>query len=846
MPNKPSVRLPKHIVPLRYQLSFHPNLENFTFDGNEQIQLKFLKAGNTIVLHAIELKITKASWVSKTQSLNALKISYNTKLETVTLVFPKQIKGSGKLNLEFSGIINEDLRGFYKSAYSHNAKQKHLAVTQFAATDARRTFPCFDEPNLKAVFDVAFFVPKHLSVISNTVEKNITHHSTGHKTVKFAATPKMSTYLLAFVIGELKTKQITTKNGVVIRVITTADKINQSQFALRIAKQSLEFLNDYFAIKYPLPTLDLIAVPDFTAGAMENWGAIVFRETALLIDENHSSFSSKQQVAEIVAHELVHQWFGNLVTMDWWTQLWLNESFAHYMSHHTINAIHPEWNVWTKFLLSEQSKGLLMDSLHSTHPVETIVNHSDEINQIFDAISYCKGASILRMLANYLGEEDFRDGLRYYLKKHSYKNTKSIDLWNALEKISGKPVRKLMRAWTEEPGYPFVQAQLSGKSLMLKQNKFNLLPKGPEAKQTLWQIPLQLSSGLTEATLLTKKSELKILKQTPDYIQLNHGQFGFFRVLYDPAMLAKLLRAMKLGKMTSTDQLGLLSDLAQFCKAGHLPTEVYLEAVQYISNKNSYIIWKEVSNTLTEIHNVFPQLKNLDKFSVKLFEPLIKTLGYQRRTKETQSESLLRALVIGSLAKSGHAPTIKFAEQLFNKHLKGIKIHPDYREAIYLIAANKGSDKRYSQLLNLYRQETMQEERRRIARALFLFHKPAQIKTNFQFLLSDEVRSHDVAYLVNTALAEPAVRSLVWPKLAAQWKEVNHKIRSGFQLSSLISSLEHFASAQDYRQIVKFFKDKKISAAKSAYKNSLEKITVNSRWKIRDQKSLQTYLKSWQ
>ncbi|HEX3099456.1 MAG TPA: M1 family metallopeptidase, partial [Patescibacteria group bacterium] len=466
---KPKVRLSKFVLPKKYVLQIQPDMEAFTFAGNEVIELALEKNAKEITLHSKELEITDAWWQSGKTRIDVLKTSYNTKAETATFKFIKTLpKGKGRLHIHFRGLIQESLRGFYRSQYEYKGKTMRIATTQFEATDARRAFPCFDEPSHKAVFEVSLVVPKHLTAISNTLE--VAGHSatpvslkhlSGYKVVKFTPTPKMSTYLLAYIIGDFeyiqtKTKAARGKKGVNIRVFTTPGKKKQAKFALDVAKRTLEFLNDYFKVPYPLPGLDLIAIPDFSAAAMENWGAVTFRESALLIDEQNSSFTSKQNVAYVIAHELVHQWFGNLVTMEWWTHLWLNESFATFMGFIAIDNIFPEWHIWTKFVMSDHASALQLDSLVNTHPIEVEVHHPDQIAEIFDAISYEKGGSVLRMLLHYIGAENFRNGLSYYLKKHSYKNTESIHLWQAFEKVSGKPVSKFMAKWVGEPGYPVV------------------------------------------------------------------------------------------------------------------------------------------------------------------------------------------------------------------------------------------------------------------------------------------------------------------------------------------------------------------------------------------------------
>ncbi|MBI2338117.1 M1 family peptidase, partial [Candidatus Daviesbacteria bacterium] len=521
---KNKARLPVYVKPERYKIRLKPDLDEFTFTGEETIFLSLEKSVKQITLHSAELEIESAEFIHENQDtgparnaphINASgshseageagKISFDKKSETATFTFPKLLqKGKGKLRLVFKGILNDKMRGFYRSKYEIAGKVKHLATTQFESTDARRAFPCFDEPSHKAIFDVTLMVPKGIQAISNTIESVVSEHESGYQIIEFASTPKMSTYLLAFIVGEFEYIEGRTHvssrlrgndNGVLVRVFTTQGKKAQAKFALDVAIKCLDFYEQYFAIPYPLPVLDLIAIPDFAAGAMENWGAVTYRESTLLIDEERSSTANKQWVALVIAHELAHQWFGNLVTMEWWTHLWLNEGFASFIEYLAIDHIFPQWDIWTQFVANEMGEAFSLDSLKNTHPIEVMVGHPAEISEIFDKVSYSKGASILRMLWQYLGGKDFQKGLQHYLKKHAYENTQTEDLWFCLEEVSGKPVAKVMKNWTSKPGHPVIRVQATGNRLQLRQSRFFSSPiSRKETKDnTIWNIPLQLS-----------------------------------------------------------------------------------------------------------------------------------------------------------------------------------------------------------------------------------------------------------------------------------------------------------------------------------------------------------------
>ncbi len=455
-----SYRLPKDVRPERYKISLTPNLTEFVFTGEESIDVVILNPTSSIVLNAAGLNLHYASVIMSDGTVKPSKdIILDDVAETATISFDT-IFETGKLNLkiEFSGILNDQLRGFYRGQYLDFDGNEHLlATTQFEATDARWAFPCWDEPNLKAIFQVTLIVPKDLTAISNTLPLNEFIGKDGLRVVEFAETPKMSTYLLAFIVGDFLSVEGTSSDGTLVRVWAIRGKENHGQFALENAIRILDYLNKYFGIPYPLEKLDHIAIPDFAAGAMENWGAITYREIALLFDPENSAASTKQRIVEIIAHEMAHMWFGDLATMDWWDDLWLNESFASWMGDKAVDYLYPEWNMWTQFVYQDTGAGLNLDGLKNSHPIEARVQNPSEIRELFDAISYSKGASIIRMLEHFLGAEVFRNGLHSYLSTHMYDNARTEDLWLALENTSGQPVTDLMNSWVKQTGFPVIQ-----------------------------------------------------------------------------------------------------------------------------------------------------------------------------------------------------------------------------------------------------------------------------------------------------------------------------------------------------------------------------------------------------
>ena len=444
-----------NIIPKKYFIEIKPDISNLNFDGLIYINFNTKNELNEIILDSVKLNILNCELITENNKLiltdfhtTDSKLIINQKISNNT---------SATLKIHYTGKVSNDLKGLYLSSYNSNNKKEVLLSTQFEPTDARKVIPCVDHPNFKAIFSLKLTIPTELNAISNMPVINEKAISKSLKEIEFSESPIMSTYLLFFAIGKISSKEIKTKQGVLIRVWATDNKEIFGDFALETSVKLLDYFESYFGVKYPLPKLDHIAIPDFAAGAMENWGCISYRENALLVDPSNSSLQTKQLVAAIIAHEMAHMWFGDLVTMSWWNDLWLNESFASWMGDKAISKIHPEWDVWTKFILDDTNRAFELDALDNSHPIEQAVDNPDEIGQLFDAISYSKGASLIRMLENFMGEATFQKGIQIYIKKHSYKNTTTDDLWNALSLNSDINVKNLMDNWTKKTGFPLIE-----------------------------------------------------------------------------------------------------------------------------------------------------------------------------------------------------------------------------------------------------------------------------------------------------------------------------------------------------------------------------------------------------
>ena len=593
MPSADAVILPDNVRPVHYDLTLTPNFDDFTFDGEVDITVRIRPGTTEITLNCAEIDIKSAavSWsdTDGQHAQDASSIAYDAEAETATIGIAGTpadgLVGNQHLRMTFTGELNDKLRGFYRSQYTNpEGETAYLATTQFEATDARRSLPCWDEPAVKATFQVTLNVPAEMAAVSNTpIIEERPGPTAGVKTVVFDTTPIMSTYLLAYVIGDLTHIEKEAADGTVVGIWMTRGKEEQGQFALDTSVKLLSFFNDYFGIPYPLPKLDHLAIPDFAAGAMENWGCVTYRETALLVDPENSSAGTRQRVAEVVAHEMAHMWFGDLVTMDWWDDLWLNESFATWVGTKAVDWLFPEWSMWTQFVNMDTNRAFNLDGLKNSHPIEQEVLNPAEVSQLFDAISYSKGGSVLRMLEHFLSPSAFRQGLNIYLNRHSYANARTTDLWRALEESSGQPVNTIMSSWTGQTGYPVLDVAASatenGLALEVKQERFvfdSILGDGDGAddEEQVWPVPLTVTAagaGVT-ATLVNAASDTVTVAAPaePQWFKVNPDQTGFYRVNYTDADWDRLAPAIAERTLPATDRLGIQNDAYALAKAGLL------------------------------------------------------------------------------------------------------------------------------------------------------------------------------------------------------------------------------------------------------------------------------------
>ncbi len=840
---KKVTRLFEQFQPEHYELSLIPDREAMTFSGSVTIRGKKTgRPSQRLTFHQKDLKIIKATITKhdkkgdqpvEVKRINLQKSFDEVRLHTAGMVYP----GDYTVNVEFSGEITRPMNGIYPCFFKHEGREKILIASQFESHHAREAFPCIDEPEAKATFDLTLTTPAGEAIIANTpVLKQTTKDK--QLVTKFETTPRMSTYLLAFVYGELDMKQATTKDGVLVRTFATPDNIEFTRFALDVAVKTLEFYNQYFDVPYPLAKCDFIALPDFAAGAMENWGCITFREQALLMDPENTSLHLKQYIANVVAHELTHQWFGNLVTMRWWTDLWLNESFASWMSWLAVDHMFPEWKVWTQFIVDEQGLALKLDALEHTHPIEVEVRHPDEIRTIFDAISYEKGASVLLMLHDYLGQDDFRDGLRLYLKRHAYGNTDTVDLWAALEEASHKPVKQFMTAWTSQSGYPIVHAS----SGVLKQERFYLNPAAKKV-DAVWPIPL-LADGL-ELTVLDKP-EQQLKPPAADFV-LNHNRTSFFRALYDSEQLHQLAQAVKAGKLNELDRLGLLSDAFEAAKAGYGPSVDALELLEAYREEDSTVVWDIISSGLGSLRVVMDDdavRSGLKPYVQKLTLKQLERLGWEERKADSHFDRLLRPTVLG-LASYGENPAVVAeAKQRFKAMQRPEDVHPDLRGVVYGTVARIGGKAEFDKLLALHNDSTNSEERVTLAGALTGFEQPALIKRALQQVTGSEVRLQDAPYWVAYSFMNRHARQLTWQWLQSHWDWLVKNMGSDLSFFRMpIYAARGYSDTAFLPEFKAFFEKRMSPSFERPVNQAIETIQWQAAWKTRDLEAIKKYLK---
>ncbi|MBI4529021.1 MAG: M1 family metallopeptidase [Deltaproteobacteria bacterium] len=833
-------RLPATVVPERYEIRLTPDLSDLSFHGEERVYVTVREPVSEIVLNARDLVIREVSVVGQSGEKWEAKPRLDEKKERLIALFPESLRpGPWQLLIAFSGILNPKLEGFYHSAYEIQGQKKILAATQFEATHARQAFPCWDEPALKAVFQVTLVVDEGLTAISNTaILRESAIPARQKKEIVFHETIRMSSYLVAFIVGEFESSDPVHVDGTPVRVWAVPGKRHLANFAREIGAFSLSYFARYYDLPYPGDKLDLIAIPDFASGAMENLGAITFRETALLVDDESATHAERERVADVVSHENAHMWFGDLVTMRWWNGLWLNEAFATFMEIMSVDAWKPAWRRWESFSLS-RAAATLVDGLKSTRPVEYAVEKPEEAAAMFDVLTYEKGASVLRMLEQYLGPEIFRDGIRLYLRKHQYGNAETTDLWDAIEESSGQPVRALMDSWIFQAGYPLVTARVEKESLYVSQQIFRYLQDG-DAPDRLWHIPVQIRartrSGLESRTLLLTEKEARVdLSEPPGWVVVNAGGHGFYRVRYAPDLLRRLL-SEAVDDLSAAEKFHLINDVWATTLAGLVPLGEYLDLLTAFRNETDRNVWSAIIGSLHYLQRVmepaqWPALQSLVR---ELVGPAAARLGWNPREGEPERTRQLRGELFAVLGTLGEDRTVQAeARRLYENYKRGTtSVDQNVIPALIAIVAHTGGAREYQEFFGNFKNARTPQEEQRYLFALADFRPPDLKERTLALALNGNVRSQNAPYLMRALLWNPEGRERAWRFMKEHWEEMLQRYPDN-SIARMCEGITALATPQLEADVSNFFASHPVKQAGKIIEQHLEKLRIAVACKVR-------------
>jgi len=835
-------RLPSNVVPSGYDLTLYPNPtgKSGRFHGVETIDIAVLQSTRTVVLNSCTMKIQSASIKNGSTQLPG-RVRINEELELATITFPADIAvGDWQLCLRFTGTHKNQLRGFYLSTWEDPTGGKHvIATTQHEATEARKTFPCFDEPTFKAQFKVRIVVDKHLTALSNARKLSETSISRRKKVVEFAPTPKMSTYLTCFIVGELVSSQPAFVNGKEMRIWTVPGKEHLTGFALESAARALSWFEEYFGIPYfGGDKIDHVAIPDFEAGAMENPGCVTYRESALLCDSATATHSEMVAIAETDQHETAHFWFGDLVTMKWWNGLWLNESFATFMENLCLSAWKPEWNIWDAFGFV-RAGAMRIDGLKSTHPIEMPVNHPDDADELFDAISYNKGGSVLDMIHQFIGFEVFRDGIRLYLQRHAYGNTETTDLWDALEESCRThgldvPVRQIMDAWVLTAGHPVVSATLGEKpgTLRLSQQQFLFLNEGQSA--TLWPIPAIVKVKGADGNIVEHRLVFSTADATIDigegfqWANVNAGGSGFYRVRYQSQLLRKLTASVQ-ENLSPIERFNLVGDTWACVRSGLVPSTEFLDMIKLFGGEKDPNVVQIIISACDVLHRLLPKDRraSFKAFVRGLIRSTFDNLGWAPIDGESVQATELRSSLFATLGNiCEEADVLSKAEELFASWLADkTAVDPNLVGTIVNMLARLGDKARYEQFHQLYKSATTPFEEQAFLFALSEFRNSELCARTRDMCFTGEVSVQDAPYLYAGLLGNDSAASQTWSHLKANWEQIKAVFPTNMipQIAAACRLLDTSEKAAEVRD---FFATHEVKAGTMAVAQMLEQLAI--------------------
>jgi tricorn protease interacting factor F2/3 len=826
----------RSVNPINYKITLEPNLRRFDFRGSTEILIEADNPIDEIILDALELTISTCKARVGCEFMNC-SFHLDPSNGKLRVVLPEETAGRILLRIDYVGSINDRMAGFYRSQFTAEGQTRYIGVTQFEETDARRAFPCFDHPVQKATFDIEMVVEEGLVAISNGPIIEQSPLGDGRYMVKFRQTPRMSTYLVFFGIGAFEF--IEDPNDVVLRVATMPGMSQYAGFGLEFGRKSLEFCEDYYGIPYPLPKLDLIAIPDFAFGAMENWGAITFRENLLLRDPDFTSKTGEERICEVIAHEIAHQWFGNLVSPSDWKYLWLNESFATYFGYGIVQHYHPDWDIWDQFLQNQTDSALTRDGYQETVPIELPGGERIAISASNAPIIYNKGGSILRQVEGYIGTNSFKKGLRNYLKRYAYDCASSHHLWEAFEAVSEKPITRMMKSWIEQQGFPIVEVERVGDTLRLTQKRFTYIPN--ESNQQ-WLIPITIrifyDHGESKCITTLLEETRETIDIGPDALgyKVNDRQNGFYRVKYCDEDACRELGERVLNKALATeDRWGLQNDLYALVKRGDTSIDAYLRFLSNYSGENAFLPLMSIAGNLFQAFLVMenPERTRIASTGKSMLERVLSDIGFEPKPHEIHTRSILRDQILWYAVLYGSKEVEEFALLRFQALVGGKPVHPDILKSVMQVGALNAREETFGWFERRLRTSQSEHERMNLLLALGCFRDRRLIEKMQQYVL-DTVPSRNKFIPILSMASNPHAIALTWDWYVSNVGKLEqfHPIH----YERVIEAIVPVGGIGKQDAVRSFFQDymAKKDLAKDVIKLSLEKLDIYSRMRNRN------------
>ncbi|XP_015200657.2 glutamyl aminopeptidase [Lepisosteus oculatus] len=864
-------RLPDYITPNHYDLHLEPNLDTDIYTGRVIISLQLKKDTKYLWLHIRETFVSAPPKLQKKSGDSvhdvALVQCFEYKPQEYVVIEAKEMLSHTAeneeylLTLDFQGWLNGSLVGFYKTTYMEKGNLKKIAATDHEPTDARKSFPCFDEPNKKATYSISITHDSSYKALSNMPEESTTSLQNGLTKTTFQMSVPMSTYLVCFAVHQFAYVEKISAQGVPLRIYVQPEQIHTAEYAANVTKEIFDYFENYFNMNYSLPKLDKIAIPDFGTGAMENWGLITYRETNLLYDQNESSSYNKQRVASVISHELVHQWFGNIVTMNWWDDLWLNEGFASFFEYIGVNKAEPDWQMRDIMLIDDVLPVMVDDALLSSHPIIVDVSSPAEITSVFDGISYSKGASILRMLEDWMGPDKFQEGCQKYLQTYRFQNAKTTDFWRSLAEVSGKPIEEVMDTWTKQMGYPVLHVAQSSR---LSQKRFLLDPqadptKPPSALNYTWTIPIQWyalggqknGTGLYNRTVTTEFVLEDYDHAVDGLLKINRHHLGFYRVNYEIQQWTDIAQQLQTNHLVSSaaDRVGYIDDVFSLGRANLLDYGIAFNLTKYLTAEMDYLVWDRVATSISYVRDMLKDNTNIyDKFQA-YFRQQVRNISSQEGWEDTgtQLERLRRETVLGIACQMGDQGALDQATVLFNKWLEGQSIPVNLRLLVYRYGMkNSGNEASWNYMFQKYIETPLAQEKDKLLYGLASVENISLLEKFLKAIRNESVvRSQDVFTIIRYISYNKYGKTMAWDWTTLNWEYlVNRFTINDRNLGRLITRISNtFNTELQLWQMQHFFeKYPDAGAGATPRKQALETVRNNIEWIKENRDEIYTWL----